>query len=76
MKKVDAFTLKRICKFIVDFRERTAQLPTLKDLDAGGFDAATVAAAESAKKIEKFYVTLTNGSVVKGYKVKTSHARG
>ncbi len=70
MKKVDAFTLKRLTKFILDFRDKRGQLPTLKDFDESGFDSEMVAAAEAAQKIEKFYVTLTNGTIVKGYKVK------
>lgn len=67
---MDAFTSKRITKFIEDFRRDKAQLPTLKDFAAAGFEESVVNEAEKKKVIEKFYVNLTNGSIVKGYKVK------
>ena len=42
---------------------------TLKDLDEAGFDRTLVNDAVRSKAIEEFYVTLTNGTVVKGYKI-------
>ncbi len=57
-------------KFVEDFRRDRAQLPTIKDFVSAGFDESIVDLAERKKIIEKFYVNLTNGSIVKGYKVK------
>ena len=68
--KLDAFTSKRLVKFTGEFRERSGQLPTLQDFEKEGFPKAAVEAAEKANLIEQFYVTLTNGSILKGYKVK------
>jgi hypothetical protein len=70
MSQLDPFTRRRLEKFIEDFRAQRGQLPTLRDLDAGGFPEATVDRALKAGAIERFYVTLTNGSVVKGYKIR------
>ncbi len=67
---MDPFTLKRIVKFVEDFRRSSGQLPTLSDLDRAGFDKPRVEAAIKAGAIEEFYVTLTNGMIKKGYKVK------
>jgi len=67
---MDAFTAKRLTRFIGEFRQKQAQLPTLKDFAENGFSSDDVAYAEKKKLIEKFYVTLTNGAIVKGYKVK------
>lgn len=71
MNKLDPFTERRIVKFIGDHRTKEGSLPTLKDLDAAGFGKEIVDAAIKQNVIEKFYVTLTNGTVVKGYKLKT-----
>lgn len=65
---IDPFTRKRILHFIENHRANHGQLPTLNDLDQNGFNKETVKAAIKAKVIEEFYVTLTNGTVVKGYK--------
>jgi len=73
LTKLDPFTQRRLIRFIGDFRARQGQLPTLKDLEANGFSAPLVDQAERSQVIEKFYVTLTNGSVVKGYKVKSTN---
>jgi hypothetical protein len=70
MSKLDLFTERRILKFIGDYRSKEGSLPTLKDLDAAGFSKEIVDAAIKQELIEMFYVTLTNGSVVKGYKIK------
>ncbi len=69
MAALDPFTRKRLIRFIEDFRTRAGQLPTLRDLDEGGFDDETVKVAIKSKIIEQFYVTLTNGTIVKGYKL-------
>jgi hypothetical protein len=67
--KIDVFTAKRIVKFTREFRQTHGQLPTLKDYENNGIEKSLVDAAEAKKIIEKFYVTLTNGAVVKGYKI-------
>lgn len=69
MAKLDAFTCRRITKFVNDHRVSTGQLPTLKDLANGGFDHDIVAAAVKNKTLDTLYVTLTNGTIVKGFKV-------
>jgi hypothetical protein len=70
--KLDPFTSKRIVKFAAEFRTRSGQLPTLQDFEKEGFEKKAVEAAEKAKLIEQFYVTLTNGTILKGYKVKSA----
>lgn len=72
MSKANAFELRRLLKFIDTFRATQAQLPTLKDFEAEGFAKEVVDSAEREKQIEKLYVTLTNGAIVKGYKRKSS----
>jgi len=67
--RLDAFTLSRIRKFISDFRQTKGQLPTNRDLESAGFTADIVKSAEQQKAIEAFYVTLTTGAIVKGYKL-------
>jgi hypothetical protein len=69
LSKIDPFTERRLLKFITDFRSHSGTLPTLKDLDDNGFGKETVDAAIKQKLIEMLYVTLTNGTVVKGYKI-------
>ena len=69
MAHADAFTLRRLTRFVDGFRSRTGQLPTLKDFADGGFASEIVDRALKDKWIERFYVTLTNGTVVKGFKV-------
>ena len=69
MAALDPFTRKRLIRFIEDFRTRAGQLPTLRDLDEGGFSDDTIKSAIKDNVIEKFYVTLTNGTIVKGHKV-------
>ena len=70
MAKLDPFTRRRLVAFIESFRQG-GQLPTLKDFEAAGIDRATVDAAVRDNAISQFYVTLTNGTIVKGYKVKS-----
>lgn len=67
--RLDPFT-QRLLKFIEDFRARSGVLPTLQDLGQAGFDRDCVEQAVRQQLIEQFYVTLTSGTVVKGYKVK------
>jgi len=71
MAKIDPFTLKRLERFIEDFRARSGQLPTLNDFEANGFANGLIDRAERSGTIEKFYVTLTNGTIVKGFKLKS-----
>ena len=66
---LDPFTQRRLVELIKNFRVRTGQLPTLQDLMKGGFSQECVEQAIKKKCIEQLYVTLTNGSVVKAYKV-------
>lgn len=66
----DPFTLKRIQAFVAEHRKKSGALATLKDLDAAGFSKELVEEAKKKKLIEEFYVTLTNGTVVKAFKVK------
>ena len=44
-------------------------LPTLADLARAGFDKSKVDDAIHDKIIVEFYVTLTNGTILKGYKI-------
>lgn len=66
--KIDPFTARRLQKFVNEHRTRTGQLPTLADLTTGGFSQDVVDRAIKDKLLEQLYVTLTNGSVVKGFK--------
>lgn len=70
MARLDPFTLRRITRFIEEFRKAQGVLPTLKDFEASGLDRAAIDQAEREGAVEKLYVTLTNGTIVKGYKVK------
>ena len=70
MPKLDVFTLRRLCRFIDEHRHKTGQYATLKDLAENGFEKEVVDRAERDKVILELPVNLTNGSVVKGYKVR------
>jgi len=70
MSKLDPFTVRRLWKFIEDFRQRQGQLPTLRDLETGGFDREVVELATREKVVDSLYVTLTNGAIVKGFKAR------
>lgn len=72
MARLDPFTTRRIIKFVQDHRTGSGQLPTLKDFEENGFARDLVENAVKDGLIEQFYVTLTNGTVVKGYKITTS----
>jgi hypothetical protein len=67
---IDPFTLRRIARFIDDFRSREGVLPTLKDFEANGFERTLIDSAVRDEKLELLYVALTNGTIVKGYKLK------
>ena len=67
---MDPFSLRRLLKFLESFRTQTGQLPMLSDFATAGFDKDTVNWAVRKEHIEEFYVTLSDGSVRKGYKVK------
>jgi hypothetical protein len=66
---MDPFTARRLTRFVQDHRQRTGQLPTLKDFEEQGVDRKTVDQAVREKVLAQFYVTLTNGTVLKGYRV-------
>jgi hypothetical protein len=70
MAKLDPFTSRRLTRFIPEFREKTGQLPTLQDLVTGGFQTEQIDAALKDQLIEPFYVTLTSGTIMKGFKLK------
>lgn len=65
---VDPFSVKRLRKFVEDFRNQTGQYATLKDITQAQFDEATLKEALKKKAITQLYVTMTSGAVVKGYK--------
>jgi hypothetical protein len=66
--KPDTFTLRRLARCVAEFREKKAQLPTLKDLEEQGFDVRTIDFAVRQKVVKELYVTLTTGAIVKAYK--------
>lgn len=72
MLALDPFTARRLTRFIEDFRHRSGVLPTLQDFEKAGISRELVEQAVRQKLIEQFYVTLTSGTVVKGFKVRTS----
>jgi len=70
MAALDLFTQKRLTRFIEEFRRQSGALPTLQDFERAGLARETVDLAVRQKVLEQFYVTLTNGTIVKGYKVR------
>lgn len=68
MAELDPFTRARLFRFIDEHRRREGTLPTLQDLERGGFAKALVNDAVRQGLLSELYVTLTSGSVVKGYK--------
>jgi hypothetical protein len=66
----DAFSQRRLLKFVENLRAETGQLPTLKDFAAAGFGDEAVKQALKLGLIEEFYVTLTQGTIVKAFKIK------
>lgn len=71
LEGMDAFSLKRLQKFVGEHREKTGELATIQDIERAGFSSDDIAFAEKKKAIESFYVTLTNGVIKKAYKVKS-----
>lgn len=69
MSKTDSFTLARLCREVLRHREVHATLPTLRDLEKAGFAKEVVEAAVEAGRLVELYVPMTNGALVKGYKV-------
>ena len=67
---MDSFTARRLLKAIEKHRDQNGTLPTLSDLEKAGFQKSLVERAEREGWIEQFYVTLTDGSIRKGYKHK------
>jgi hypothetical protein len=67
---MDPFTRRRLEKFVEDFRVRSGELPTAADLESGGFGRDLVKAALKDGVLEEFYVALTSGTIVKGYKLR------
>jgi hypothetical protein len=70
--QIDPFTKKRIVRFIEEFRTRMGHMPSLTDFEASYIDHTVVDRAVRDGLLEQLYVTLTNGTVVKGYKVKVT----
>lgn len=71
-KYLDPFTMKRLRNFVEGFRTKTGQLPTLRDLRENGFTEEVVKNAVRSKLIEERYVTLTTGTIMKGYVLSQS----
>lgn len=67
MSRLDPFSRKRLKNFVTDFRSRSGVLPTLEDLAKAGFPKSKVDDAIKDKIISEFYITLTSGTIVKGY---------
>lgn len=65
----DAFTLRRLCKFVLDHRTTKGLMPTLQDLDAAGFSKDIVQIAVKKKLLKELYSDMTSGAVVKVYKI-------
>ena len=70
MSALDPFTARRLTRFIEDFRRSQGTLPTLQDFEKAGMSRELVDRAVKHQLIEQFYVTLTSGTVVKGYKIR------
>ena len=67
---MDAFTLKRLCKFVSDHRAQKGLMPTLADLNSNGFPKELVQLAVKKKLLKELYSDMTSGAVVKVYKVE------
>jgi hypothetical protein len=70
MTATDPFTRRRVSAFVETFRARSGQLPSLRDFEEAGFARALVDSLVREKFLVQLYVTLTNGTVIKGYKVE------
>jgi hypothetical protein len=67
---MDPFTQSRLKKCVLQHRQTHAQLPTLKDLENYGFSKKDVELAVKENCLVSLYVTLTNGAIVKVFKVR------
>ena len=67
---LDPFTRRRLIRFIEEYRARQGQLPSRQDLAGAGFTDDAVKAAVKAGVVEELYVTLTNGTIIKGFKIR------
>jgi hypothetical protein len=76
MPRLDPFTTRRLTKFIEDFRKCSGVLPTLQDFERAEFARDLIELAVKQGLIEQFYVTLTSGTVVKGFKIRPRHMPG
>lgn len=70
---MDPFTRKRITRFVENFRAESGQLPSLSDFEKAGFEKKWVELAVKEELLEQFYVTLTNGTIIKTFKIRLSH---
>jgi hypothetical protein len=68
MAEIDPFTRQRILRFVDSHRSSSGQLPTLKDFEAAGFAKDLINTAVRKGLLSELYVTLTNGTIVKGFK--------
>jgi hypothetical protein len=64
------FSVKRLCKFTLVFREKNGKLPTLADLEHAGFTKKQVNEAVRTEWLEELYTNMTSGAVVKVYKAR------
>jgi hypothetical protein len=64
---IDPFTKKRILSIIDAHRSKAGVLPTLQDFNSLGVSESTIDSAVREKIIELRYVTLTSGTILKGY---------
>jgi hypothetical protein len=72
MNKLDPFTKKRLIRFVENFRFQSGQIPTLRDFDAAGFGQDQVELGIKDGFLEQYYVTLSNGTIVKAYKLRVT----
>ena len=70
MPRLDPFSSRRLTRFIETFRKGTGTLPALQDFEKDGFSRQLVEQAVKDGTIEQFYVTLTSGTIIKGYKIR------
>ena len=66
----ETLLIHRLRRWASDFRKQKGTLPTLSDLEKGGFPKDLVAKAVKQGKLEELYVTMTSGAIAKGYKAK------
>ena len=66
---LDQITKRRILNFIREFKTKTGELPTFRDLEEARFSDEIVKQAVKDGLIEELFVTLTSGTIVKGFRV-------